>query len=239
MDKRRAFLGTILGTAALAMTQRTGLAQPTAGQQQGQASGESLPNRGRPTGRIGAATRSARTATGDLALDLVAPLRGVGLTSVDQPTLCYVLSGNRTQPVRLAISMPSQARPIANLEVPHVQRSGLGVVRLRDHGIRLPPEVLCVWSVTLALDPHAPSRDLVASALVQYRPGDPGSATANRQAPTDTRIAALLRAGYWYDAVALAEQIQHQDRGVALASLFEQAELRGATNGRSDPGPVR
>ena len=37
---------------------------------------------------------------------------------------------------------------------------------------------------------------------------------------------ALVRAGYWYDAVALAVRSQDGDGGAALAWLFRQAELR-------------
>ena len=207
-------------------------AQPTHGQQQGQASGEDgLRDRGAPTGRTGAATRGAGSAGGELRLDLVAPLRGVGLASTNQPALCYILSrgspsGETAQPMRLAISTSGQARPLANLELPRAQPSGFGIIRLRDHGIRLAPNLLCVWSLTLALDPRAPSRDLVGTALIQHRAGDPVLEAAKREATPERRVAALARAGYWYDAVALAEQGRTGDRGAALAWLLEQEELR-------------
>ena len=234
MDTRRAFLCFALGTVGVAVAPRAGSAQPANGQQQGQGGGQQqgqarseggLRDRGAPTGRMGGATRSARSVEGDLTLDLVAPLQGVGLTAIDQPVLCYVLSGRTAQPVRLTISTSGQARPLANLELPRAPPSGLGVVRLRDHRVRLAPDLLCIWSVTLALDPRAPSRDLVGSALIQYRSGDPAVEAASRETLPDARIAALARAGYWYDAVALAEQRRSSDRGAALASLLEQAEL--------------
>ncbi len=231
MDTRRAFFGLAFGAAGAVMLRQTGSAQSVDGQRQGgqqqdQAmQGDGLQDRGAPTGRTGAATRGGRSVDGGLALDLVAPLRGVGLTSVDQPELCYVLSGRTVQPVRLTISTPGQARPLANLELARAQSSDLGIVRLRDHGVRLAPNQLCVWSVTLTLDPRAPSQDLVGSALIQYRPDALALQKANRQTLPEPRIAALARAGYWYDAVTLAERSQNIDKGTALASLFRQADL--------------
>jgi hypothetical protein len=214
-----------LGIAGTAAAQRTASAQPAPGQGREQAAdGDGLPSRGAPTGRTGAATRDTRGAGGELTLDLVAPLRGVGLTATDQPELCYVSSGRAIESMRLAISVPGQVRPLARLDL-RSQPPGLGVIRLRNHGIRLPANLLCVWSLTVVLDPRAPSHDLVATALIQYRPGNPVLAAAGRDAPVEQRVAALVRAGYWYDAVALAEQARGSDHGAALASLFKQADL--------------
>lgn len=219
MGTRRAVLSLAFG-AAMA---RAGSAQPAGSQRQGQAGTEGgLRDRGAPTGRVGAATRGT---DGELTLDLVAPLRGVGLTSADQPELCYLLSAGTAHPLRLAISTPGQARPLAALEIPRARPSGLGVIRLRDHGVRLAPDLLCVWSLSVVVDPRAPSRDLVGSALIQYRPGGP-AAEAAREASLDRRIDALARAGYWYDAVTLAARSQDRDHGAALSRLFQQAELR-------------
>ena len=235
MDTRRAFFGAAVGAAATAIAQQakaqhvknqpTGAKQTTGDQQQARAlQADGLQNRGAPTGRIGAATRGARD-HGDLAVDLVAPLRGTGLTAVDQPELCYVLSGKTMRRFRLTISTSGLARPLADLELPSIPESGLGVLRLRDHRIQLPAGRLCIWSLTLPLDPRAPSEDLVCSALIQYRPDSPAFRAANRQASVATRVAALAHTGYWYDAIALARHNQPADHGTALASLFTQADL--------------
>lgn len=227
MDTRRAFLGLALGAGGAALVPRTGCAQFTGGQQQqSQApNDDSLQDRGAPTGRTGAATRGARSIDGEMALDLVAPLRGVGLTSVAQPELCYILTGRTDRPLRLAISIPGQARPLANFALPPTRNSDLGVVRLREHGVRLAPNQLCIWSVSLVLDPRAPSHDLVGTALIQYQLDGLAVAAANREAAPEQRVARLVRAGYWYDAVALAERSQDTDNGAVLAALFKQAKL--------------
>lgn len=223
MTNRRAFLSLALGAASTVLERRTGAAQAAGSQQQGQAGNEGgLRDRGAPTGRTGAATRGAE---GELTLDLVAPLRGIGLTAAKQPELCYIMSARTVQPMRLAISTPGRARPLASLELQRSRASGLGVISLRDLGIRLTPDLLCAWSLTVAADPRAPSQDLVANALIQYRPGGLALEAA-REASLDRRIDALARAGYWYDAVTLAEQSQDSDHGAALARLLGQAELR-------------
>ena len=222
MGTRRAFVGWGFGAAVAAV------AQPAGGQQGGQAGEGGLRDRGAPTGRTGAATRGADK---EQTLDLVAPLRGIGFTSADQPELCYLLSG-RAGPVRLAVSTPGQARPLATLDLPRAQPPGLGVVRLRDHGVRLAPDLLCIWSVTVAVNPRAPSQDLVGTALIQYRPGGPALQAATREASLDRRIDTLLRAGYWYDAVALAVRSRDGDGGAALARLLRQAELPVAAGAR-------
>lgn len=218
------FGGTAAHRAVWAQPTGTGQETPSAGRPP--ARGEGLPDRGAPRGRIGAATRGEQGGAGALTLDLVAPLRGVGLTATDQPALFYLLSDGTTRPVRLAISTRNQPLPLADFKLPRPQAAGLGVVRLRERGIRLVPDVVHVWSVAVLLDPRAPSRDLVASATIQYRPADPALERAMRQAPPNRRAAALAEAGYWYDAVALAEEGRGTDGGAALAGLLAGAELR-------------
>src|SRR5689334_17341626 len=169
MDTRRAFSMAALGTAAGGLLVCSGQAQPAEQQSQGT---DSLRNRGAPRGRVGAATRGGPGADGMLTLDLVAPLRGVGFTSIEQPSLYYLLSGRATQPMRLTISTPGQSRPLADLELPRVRPAGLGVFRLRDRTVGLTPNLLHVWSVALVLDSNDPSQDLVASAPIEYRPAD-------------------------------------------------------------------
>lgn len=226
MATKRTLLAAALG-AVTAAVQRTGLAQSAGGPQTGQGGQAGLSGgRGAPTGRTGAATRGAAGAEGHLALDLAAPLRGAGLASTQQPILFYILSGRTAQPARLTISTHGQAQPLANVLLPRAQGPGLAAIRLRDHNVKLLPNLLCVWSVTLPLDPGAPSRDLVATALVQHRPSDPALDAASREVALERRVAALAHAGFWYDAVALAEQSRGGDGGATLAWLFEREALR-------------
>ncbi len=236
MQNRRAIFRLASAAAATVMMRRTGRAQSADARQDSLTpQTNSLQDRGAPTGRIGAATRGARSDDGGLTVDLVAPSHGVGLTSVAQPELCFLQSGRAAQPFQLAISIPGLARPLGTFELPRVRSQGLGIVRLRDHGIHLPPHRLCVWSLTLTLDPRAPSQDLVCSALIEYQPNSSAFEAANREPSLASRVTMLARAGYWYDAVTLAERDQAVDQGAGLASLFRQADLPIA----GSPGPAR
>ena len=186
---------------------------------------DTLQPRGAPTGRVGAATRGIREGAQNLALDLVAPARGVGLTSSDQPTLCYLLTGTTSGSLRLTVSMRGQARPLADLELPR-PFSRFGVIDLRTLNVRLDPNQLYVWSVALRLDPKAPARDLVASALVQYKPGGSAFDNAVRAASVEQQHALFEQNGYWYDEVALAARDYARDKGSALTALLGKAGLQ-------------
>ena len=186
---------------------------------------DTLQPRGAPTGRVGAATRGIHPGTQNLALDLVAPPQAVGLTASDQPTLCYLLTGTATGPLHLTISMRGQARPLGDVELPR-PFSRFGVIDLHSLNIRLSPGQLYVWSVALRLDPKAPARDLVASALVQYKPGGAAFDSAVRAASAEQQHALFEQNGYWYDEVALAARNYARDKGVALTDLLGKAGLQ-------------
>jgi hypothetical protein len=215
MTTRRSFLGLV----GISLLCRTGWAQQGNPPQDP----DELRNRGRPTGRVGAATRGAQ---GDLALELVAPMRGVGLTRLEQPRLYFLLSGTGTRPVRLVISTAGQPQPLIDREMSSIDLPALGAVDLRSLAVRLSPNLLHTWSVVVTLDPRSPSRDLIANALVQYRPADLTLERAVREAPMLQRYKVLADAGYWYDAVAMADDIRTHDNGAALAELLDREALR-------------
>jgi len=227
MMARRIFFMTCL--AALSMP-RDLLAQ-----QADQDDRDTLRPRGAPTGRVGAATRGGdQPGAETLTLDLVAPSRGAGLTSSDQPTLCYLLSGTTSAALRLTISTRGQARPLADLELPH-PTSGFGVIDLRGRNVRLTAGQLYVWSLTVRLDPRAPSHDLVASALIQYQPAGPAVAKALKEAPAGQQLPIFEQNGYWYDEVALAARDSARDNGSALTALLRKAGLQTAASASGPP----
>jgi hypothetical protein len=179
-----------------------------------------LPPRGAPTGRIGGATRGQ----GGIALDLLAPERGAGRTSSASTALHYRLTGPAGRPLRATLSLATQARPVVDVSLP--QPAGAGV-----HGFTLPSSVqlmagtIYVWSVTLAVDARAPSRDIVASALLVHAPADSALRRAIEAAPTPDRVAMWERAGFFYDAVAAAMAVRAQDNGALLAGLLRSVNL--------------
>jgi Domain of Unknown Function (DUF928) len=221
MNTRRAFSIAAVGTAAGGLLVLPGPSWPAAQQPQ---RADSLQNRAMPRGRIGATTRSDPSDDKALALELVAPLRENGLTMKDQPSLYYLLSGRVIPPVRFAISTPGQSRPLADFELPRTQPAGLGVISLRDHGVRLIANVTHVWAVELVRDRINPSGDLAGRATVEYRP-NPTLEWQVRETPLEHRPTALAGAGFWYDAVELAQANRDRDGGAALNGLLVREEL--------------
>ena len=211
-----------LATAAGVLLDRRGLSEPE------ERTG-SLQDRGAPRGRVGAGTRGNRREVGEVTLDLVAPLRGVGLTSTDQPVLCYVLSGGITGPMRIAISALGRSRPLADFELPRAQPGSLNAVNLSDWRVRLSPNLVYVWSVALVVDSNNPSRDLVGSAPITFRPADPDLQQAAREAAPERRYAVFAQRDYWYDAVKYARANWDRDQGVAMAELLAREGLHVMT----------
>jgi hypothetical protein len=219
MITKRMFSTTALGLIATGAPRRAVRAQST-----GQQSQAELPRRGTPTGRVGGAGRDGET---DQTLELVAPQVGIGLSSSDQPTLCYLLSGPVGGPLRLVISLPNRARPIADVALqPPGKSARIGVVHLRDYKIRLAANELYIWSVAMLIDPQAPSHDLVASALIRYRPQEPALRGDINQAVVQRDYTRLAANGYWYDAVALAEENHFRDGGAGLAQILKVLHLK-------------
>ena len=66
-----------------------------------------------------------------------------------------------------------------------------------------------------------------------FAPADPALERAVRESPLMQRHKVLMDAGYWYDAVAMAEEIRGRDNGLALAELLAREELRSPSTGPS------
>ena len=80
--------------------------------------------------------------------------------------------------------------------------------------------------MAVVLDPNNPSRDLVGSAPIEFRPAGPDLEQAAREAPPGRRYAVLAQAGYWYDAVKFARANSGLDQGAAVAELLAREGLR-------------
>ena len=182
------------------------------------------PLRGAPGGRVGGASRSAiRTATPLPMVEPLAPADHAGVTAHPSPTLYYYASGAVSWPTQFTISAPLQPAPVIEVTIPSPPGRGLYPLRLSDYGVRLRPGVDYTWSVSVIINPHAWSRNIVGSAAILFDPAAEPSATAAAQ-PLQ-RAAILASGGVWYDAVAAAVEGQPADRGVALADLIRQAGL--------------
>jgi hypothetical protein len=184
------------------------------------------PPRGAPGGRVGGASRGTVKATMTLpTIELIAPDGHAGLTTIATPTLYFYVSQPISWSTRFTISAPSRPDPVIEVNIPAPQQTGVYAIRTADYHVQLQPGVLYTWSVSVILNPKAPSRDIVASASLLRATPDPVVESALRGAPASRRAKLLAQAGIWYDAVAAAADLEAFDRHAALDALMNEVGL--------------
>jgi hypothetical protein len=184
------------------------------------------PTRGVPGGRVGGASRGTVKATIPLpTIELLAPDRNAGQTTSPAPTLYFTVSRPISWPTKFTISAPSRPEPVIEVNIPPPQRAGVHLIRTADYRVQLQPGVLYTWSVSVILNPKAPSRDIVASASLLRTLPDPELEVALRGARPGQRAAIFAEAGLWYDAVSATAEMAEPDRHAALHALMNEVGL--------------
>jgi hypothetical protein len=184
------------------------------------------PLRGAPGGRVGGASRSAALRGADLPIiELLAPSDRTGITARPDPTLYFFISRPSRWPMQFTISAPMQPAPVLDVAIPAATAAGIFSIMPARYNARLQQGIVYTWSVSVVLDPNAWSHNVVASATIQY---DPGQVATPPTALPEQRAAALAQAGVWYDAVAAAVEAEARDRHVSLDALMQQVGLRHA-----------
>ncbi|HMD62643.1 MAG TPA: DUF928 domain-containing protein [Stellaceae bacterium] len=184
------------------------------------------PPRGAPGGRVGGASRGTiKVAVPLPRIDLLAPDGHTGLTTSATPILYFFVSRPITWPTRFTISAAAQPPPVLEVSIPTPREAGVYALRTADYHVHLEPGVLYTWSVSVILNPKAPSRDIVASASLLRTVPDPALEATLRTAPPSRRAAAFAQAGLWYDAVAAAAETATLDQHAALDALMNEVGL--------------
>jgi hypothetical protein len=184
------------------------------------------PARGAPGGRVGGASRGTVKVTVPLpTIQLIAPDRDAGQTTSPAPILYYYVSRPIAWPTKFTISAPLRPEPVIEVNIPAPQQAGVYAIRTADYHLQLQPAVVYTWSVSAILNPKAPSRDIVASASLLRTAPDPSLESALRGAPSNRRAAVFAQAGFWYDAVAAAAEMEAFDRHAALDALMNEVGL--------------
>jgi hypothetical protein len=184
------------------------------------------PPRGAPGGRVGGASRGTVKATIPLpTIELLAPDGNAGQTTSPTPILYFYVSQPITWPTQFTISAPLRPDPVIEVNIPAPQQAGVYAVRIADYHVQLQPGVLYTWSVSVILNPKAPSRDIVASASLIRTAPDPTLESTLHGAPPSRRAALFAQAGFWYDAVAAAADMEAFDRHAALDALMNEVGL--------------
>ena len=184
------------------------------------------PARGAPGGRVGGASRGTVKATMPLpTIELLAPDGNAGQTTSPTPILYFYVSQPITWPTQFTISAPLRPDPVIEVNIPAPQQAGVYAIRTADYHLQLQPAVVYTWSVSAILNPKAPSRDIVASASLIRTAPDPSLESALRGTPSNRRAAVFAQAGFWYDAVAAAAEMEAFDRHAALDALMNEVGL--------------
>jgi len=184
------------------------------------------PARGAPGGRVGGASRGTVKATMPLpTIELLAPDGNAGQTTSPTPILYFYVSQPITWRIQFTISAPLRPDPVIEVNIPAPHQAGVYAIRTADYHVQLQPGVLYTWSVSVILNPKAPSRDIVASASLLRTAPDPTLESALHGAPPSRRAALFAQAGFWYDAVAAAADMEALDRHAALDALMNEVGL--------------
>jgi hypothetical protein len=179
------------------------------------------PLRGAPGGRVGAASRGDMTVT----IEPLSPDAHSGLTASASPTLFYFISSGTNLPVKFAVRSPSEVRPLIDTTIPAPRAAGIQAIRLTDYRVQLQPDITYTWSVSLVVDPRAPSNDVVGTATIVRAAADAALDSAVRGAAPLQQAALYAQHGFWYDAVAAAVVGGNTDRHAALDALLDQVGL--------------
>lgn len=163
------------------------------------------PKLGAPDNRVSGATRGLAV-THQSRLDLLAP-PDIGLTAREQPTLYWFNSSPIRGDAVLTIVDEDAGRTVLKMIIPGPLPAGINSFRLAGTRGRIKDGVAYRWSVRVIVSAREPSRNLVASGMIQLS-GRPMPAGA-----TDSD--ALAQAGLWYDAIDAASVAIQQAPGDA------------------------
>jgi hypothetical protein len=148
---------------------------------------------GAPTDRVGGGTRDLSKVLDSAfsspqtteQIQLLASQK-TGLTSSATPTLYWHTSSISSTPIEITVQL--NGKPVLKKPIGVVKTAGMQKIRLADYGVKLLAGQDYTWSVA---PQHATS--LQTNATIRYQ---------QPSEPLTTDTAQLLKAGYWYDAVA-------------------------------------
>ena len=153
-----------------------------------------------------------------------------GLTTGEQPSLYWYVSGTANAPVEVTVTAPRAIKPLLQLQLPAPVAAGIHRIRLQEHGVRLQPGIAYRWYVAVVTNAHRRSKDVLAGGTIErIEPADELRSALAKAGPAHS-AALLAQAGYWYDAVAsiseLIEAAPHDPRLKApRAALLAQVGL--------------
>jgi hypothetical protein len=189
------------------------------------------PLRGSPGGRVGGGTRGA-SPDAPVSLSVLAPDH-VGLTLQTQPDLYWFISKNTTHPVEVTVMEKDAVKPVLETRLRSMEAAGLQVIRLKDYGVQLRPNVPHKWFVAVVTDPNRRSKDILSGGMIEVMSPHPDLSAKLKQTPKAKQPFLLAEEGIWYDALAsVSERIHASPKDLSLrkqrAALLNQVGLNEA-----------
>ncbi|MCP4699083.1 MAG: DUF928 domain-containing protein [Gammaproteobacteria bacterium] len=151
-----------------------------------------------------------------------------GRTLKSQPTLYWSVS-NAPAGAKLhfilgeanALKSLEFIEPLVETEIDLTGKTGIQALPLNVH---LQKQVEYEWSLSLACDPHHPSKDIIAIGTIEYVAPPPGLHAHIRHMAPQALALFYAKNGFWYDAIdTLSTQIQKRPNDEKLREI--RAEL--------------
>jgi Domain of Unknown Function (DUF928) len=180
-----------------------------------------------PKARIEGGTRGSDSG-GLVVLPLVPD--HVGLTISSQPDLYWYLSKPTTSQVMFVLVDTRSIRVVHEASL--LPSTGVQLVRLKDLGVILEPNVLYRWYLTVIVDRNLPARDIVSGGMIERIRAESNVSDFTPLHAADA-VQFYAQNGLWYDALASVSDLISAAPDNRLlrrqrASLLQQVGLHEA-----------
>jgi len=185
------------------------------------------PFRGAPSRRIGGGSRSLEI--NKPYLTVIAP-EHTGLTIQEQPTIYWYISEPSTTTIEFTITTEKGDNRFFEVKLQATELSGLQSFSLKEHNIRLLPNVEYRWYVSIVPDPKRRSKDIIAGGSIMRINLNEKLKQKLDNASSENIFYVLAEEGIWYDTIqslsGLIEKYPGNKNYKAFrAKLFNQVGL--------------
>ena len=160
--------------------------------------------------------------------DRLAPIASeqTGLTSREQPSLYFYISGPYDGTMTFTLSEPFVSNPILSISLNRFPSEGIYGVRLSEYMVKLKKNVEYEWFITIIADPQQKTGDIYASATIKYVEATSDLSLELSKVSPNQKYKAYAKTGYWYDAIESLTQLIHSARTIKTYRLHRAALLK-------------
>lgn len=185
------------------------------------------PFRGAPSRRIGGGSRSLEV--NKPYLTVIAPDH-TGLTIQEQPTIYWYISEPSKTSIEFTITREKGDDRFFEVKLPQSIVSGLQSFSLKEHNIKLAPNVEYKWYVSIVPDPKRRSKDIIAGGSIMRITMNEALQKKLDKATSEDIFYVLATESIWYDTIqsltGLIEKYPNNKNYKQFrAKLFEQVGL--------------